>query len=102
MSKATHQRKHPAISDAEEAAIQRGIAADPDAAEIPAENIKAMRPFSELVAKKRMGRPPSENPKEQVTMRYDSDVLAAFRATGAGWQTRMNEALRTYLKEHAL
>jgi len=51
---------------------------------------------------KRMGRPPKENPKEQVTMRYDAEVLKAFRATGAGWQTRMNDALKTYLKEHPL
>jgi uncharacterized protein (DUF4415 family) len=49
-----------------------------------------------------MGRPPKENPKEQVSVRYDADVLEAFRATGDGWQTRMNDALRTYLKEHPL
>jgi uncharacterized protein (DUF4415 family) len=35
-------------------------------------------------------------------MRYDADVLEAFRATGSGWQTRMNDALKTYLKEHPL
>jgi len=29
------------------------------------------------------------------------DVLKAFRATGKGWQTRMNEALKDWLKEHA-
>lgn len=102
MNKAEHPRKHPAISDAEEAAIQRGIDADPDAAEIPAEVIKGMRPFSELVAQKRMGRPPKDNPKEQISVRYDADVVAAFRSTGEGWQTRMNDALRTYLKEHPL
>jgi uncharacterized protein (DUF4415 family) len=49
-----------------------------------------------------MGRPPKEKPKEQVSVRYDADVLEAFRATGEGWQTRMNDALRTYLKEHPL
>lgn len=75
---------------------------DLDSAEVPTENIKAMRPFSELVAQKRMGRPPKENPKEQVSIRYDADVVAAFRASGDGWQTRMNDALRTYLKEHPL
>lgn len=73
-----------------------------DSAEVPTENIKAMRPFSELLEKKRMGRPPKENPKEQISVRYDADVVEAFRATGEGWQTRMNDALRTYLKEHPL
>jgi uncharacterized protein (DUF4415 family) len=41
------------------------------------------------------GRPPlGEAPKEQVSLRLDRDVLAWFRAQGAGWQSRMNEALR--------
>jgi uncharacterized protein (DUF4415 family) len=40
------------------------------------------------------GRPRAENPKEQVTLRLDPDILARFRATGDGWQTRINEALR--------
>ena len=41
-----------------------------------------------------MGRPPLENPKVPLNLRIDADVLAAFRATGDGWQTRMNDALR--------
>jgi uncharacterized protein (DUF4415 family) len=36
------------------------------------------------------------------TIRFDLDVLAAFKATGKGWQTRMNEALREWLKEHPM
>ena len=40
------------------------------------------------------GRPPLENPKVSQTLRLDADILAAFKKTGAGWQTRMNEALR--------
>jgi uncharacterized protein (DUF4415 family) len=40
--------------------------------------------------------------KEQVAIRYSPEVLAAFRATGAGWQTRMNEALKDWLKTHLL
>jgi uncharacterized protein (DUF4415 family) len=39
--------------------------------------------------------------KVSTTVRFDSDVLDAFRATGRGWQTRMNEALKEWLKEHA-
>ena len=40
------------------------------------------------------GRPKSANPKEAVNLRLDGDLVAHFRATGPGWQTRINEALR--------
>jgi len=43
--------------------------------------------------RRRMGRPPLDNPKEQINIRLDSPILAAFRATGRGWQTRINEVL---------
>jgi len=36
-----------------------------------------------------------------VSFRFDRDVLAAFRAAGPGWQTRMNAALRDWLKDHS-
>ena len=39
-------------------------------------------------------RPPLENPKEAVKLRLDHDVLAAYRKTGSGWQTRINADLR--------
>jgi uncharacterized protein (DUF4415 family) len=42
----------------------------------------------------RRGRPPLENPKEAVKLRLDHDVLAAYRKTGSGWQTRINADLR--------
>lgn len=41
----------------------------------------------------KIGRPVGSN-KEQVALRIDKDVLAQWRASGAGWQSRMNEALR--------
>ena len=41
----------------------------------------------------RRGRPPGLT-KTQVSLRLDNEVLAAFRAQGPGWQSRMNEALR--------
>ena len=43
----------------------------------------------------------TEQKKQSVTIRYDADVVTAFKATGAGWQTRMNDALREWLKTHA-
>ncbi len=49
----------------------------------------------------RRGRPKGSGTKEQVAVRFDHDVLAAFRAAGPGWQTRMNAALREWLKTHS-
>lgn len=44
------------------------------------------------------GRPKAEDPKQQVTVRLDQDVLARLRATGPGWQGRLNEAVREWLE----
>lgn len=42
-----------------------------------------------------VGRPPQRvRAKQQVTLRLDPDVIERFRAGGAGWQGRINEALR--------
>lgn len=51
--------------------------------------------------RKQRGRPAGSGNKEQVAIRFDNDVLAAFRAAGPGWQTRMNAALRDWLKDHS-
>ena len=50
--------------------------------------------------RKQRGRPNGTD-KESTTIRFDRDVLAAFRAAGPGWQTRMNAALRDWLKDHS-
>lgn len=39
-------------------------------------------------------RPHVRVPKKQITLRLDVDVIATFKATGDGWQSRINEALR--------
>lgn len=44
------------------------------------------------------GRPKSNHPKQQVTLRLDGAVLEGFRATGPGWQSRINAELRKALK----
>jgi uncharacterized protein (DUF4415 family) len=41
-----------------------------------------------------VGRPRKAAPKEAVNIRLDPDVVAHFRATGPGWQSRINAALR--------
>jgi uncharacterized protein (DUF4415 family) len=43
------------------------------------------------------GRPRGNGRKTATSIRIDKDVLSAFRATGRGWQTRMNDALRAWL-----
>ena len=49
----------------------------------------------------RKSRGKNKNPtKEQVAIRFDPEVIAAFRADGPGWQTRMNKALKEWLVEH--
>ena len=45
----------------------------------------------------RRGRPKSAHTKEQINLRLDPDILAALRAAGPGWQTRINTILRTAL-----
>jgi uncharacterized protein (DUF4415 family) len=42
------------------------------------------------------GRPKSSN-KSAVSLRIDNDILKALRATGEGWQTRLNDLLRAAL-----
>lgn len=49
----------------------------------------------------RRGRPPLAAPKKAVSVRLDADVLEGLRATGPGWQTRINEALREWLARRA-
>ena len=58
-----------------------------------------LRAGLETLSRKR-GRPAGSGSKEQVAIRIDRDVLAEFRAGGPGWQTRMNDALREWLKAH--
>jgi uncharacterized protein (DUF4415 family) len=51
--------------------------------------------------RRQRGRPTGSD-KESTTIRFDRDVLAAFRAGGPGWQTRMNAALRDWLKRQTI
>jgi uncharacterized protein (DUF4415 family) len=46
----------------------------------------------------RRDRPKSDSPKEAVSLRLDPDVVAHYRATGPGWQSRINETLRQAAK----
>lgn len=59
------------------------------------EGTKLIRPATGTL--KSIGRPTSANPKKQVTLRLDPDVVDRFRATGKGWQSRINSELRKAL-----
>lgn len=86
---------------------------DDENPEWTAEDFALARPASEVLPKlvgkataaemlrPRRGRPVSANPKAHVNLRLDPDVVAAFRATGRGWQTRLNAALKDWLKDHS-
>lgn len=50
---------------------------------------------------KRIPRGPQKSPlKERITIRLSPEVVAPFRATGDGWQTRLDAALKDWLKTH--
>ncbi len=96
----------------EDAAINAGIAADSDSREWTDNDFAQARPASAsfppetyaalLEIRRPRGRPKAEQTKEFTAIRLDADLLAAFRATGKGWQTRVNAALRQYLSEHPI
>lgn len=46
------------------------------------------------------GRPTLAVTKKPTTIRFDPDVLERLKATGKGWQTRVNEAMRQWLDAH--
>jgi uncharacterized protein (DUF4415 family) len=65
------------------------------------EMIRRLRPISKETLdfiNRARGRPPSENPKQAVSLRLDRDVIEHFKKEGPGWQSRMNEALRKQAK----
>jgi uncharacterized protein (DUF4415 family) len=89
------------ISDEEDAKLTAAAEADPDNPPLTDEQWARMRPaylvHPDLVAKRlrrERGRPKAATTKQQVTLRIDRDVLDKFRATGEGWQSRINAALR--------
>ncbi|MGI4799986.1 MAG: BrnA antitoxin family protein [Janthinobacterium lividum] len=86
-------------TDEEEAAINRGIAADPDNPELTdaqfAQMVPAAAVVPDLVAEAVRRRGTQKAPtKEMISLRLDQDVLERWRATGPGWQSRVNEVLR--------
>jgi uncharacterized protein (DUF4415 family) len=40
--------------------------------------------------------------KERVAVSFDKEIINYFRATGSDWQSRMNDALTEWIREHAV
>jgi len=96
MSKAS---KRPAIAiptTTEDRAITAAAKADPYAQPLTAKQLKAMVPMRTL-----RGRPKAASPKLLVSVRYSQEVLAYFKSTGEGWQSRMDGVLRDYVNRQA-
>ncbi|WP_096663324.1 BrnA antitoxin family protein [Polaromonas sp. AET17H-212] len=79
---------------AEDAAITAAALADPDAVPFTDAEWLQAKPLV------RRGRPLGSGSKTQVTLRLDVEVVEKFRATGEGWQTRINDALKSWVRTH--
>ncbi len=79
----------------ENEAINKAIASDPDTFDPKDGFDKLVR-----VDPRRLGRPVGSGHKSQISIRLDDEVLEEFRKSGPGWQTRVNEALKDWLRTH--
>jgi uncharacterized protein (DUF4415 family) len=109
------KRKFHIPSDAEDAALTRAAEGDADNPPLTDAQLNHMQPARDVlpslvgdqtaeVLLKRRGRPatPTGQHKVHTTIRLDPDLLDAFKDTGAGWQSRMNDALREWAKSHGM
>lgn len=76
-----------------------------EVAELSAADLKAFEPAREVLPeslRRKLGvRGPQRSPiKERITIRLSPEVVQSFRATGEGWHTRVDAALRDWLKKH--
>ena len=96
MSKVSKQVAVLMPSVEEDRAITAAAKDDPDAQPLTAEQLQAMVPLKSV-----RGRPRSDNIKLLVSIRYSADVIAYFKSTGAGWQSKMNGVLQDYVARHS-
>lgn len=92
--------KRPAIVPPtleEDRAINAAARTDPDAQPLTARELALMGSTRAL-----RGRPEAKTKKQLVSIRYSPEVLAYFRSTGQGWQSRMDGVLREYVKRQSL
>ena len=79
----------------EDAAITAAAMSDPDAVPFTDAEWEQVKPLV------RRGRPLGSGSKTQVTLRLDVEVVQKFRASGDGWQTRINDALKSWVRTQA-
>lgn len=79
----------------EDAVITAAAMSDPDAVPLTDAEWEAVKP------RLRLGRPPATVTKERITIRLSREVVEQFRASGNGWQTRVDAALKEWLKTHS-
>jgi len=80
-----------------EESIERMAMEDPD------NFLKTDEDWSKAIVHRPGIRGPQKAPtKKSIAIRLSQDVLENFKATGTGWQSRIDDALRTFLKEHPL
>lgn len=80
---------------AEDASITAAALADPDAPPLTDAEWAQVKPLA------RRGRPLGSGSKTQVTLRLDVEVVEKFKASGDGWQTRINDVLKSWVRTHA-
>lgn len=91
--------KRPAVAMPtveEDKAITAAARSDPDAQPLTPKQLKSMVPLRTL-----RGRPKSDNKKLLVSVRYSPEVVAYFKSTGEGWQSRMDGVLQQYVARHS-
>ncbi|HEX4985206.1 MAG TPA: BrnA antitoxin family protein [Burkholderiales bacterium] len=96
MSKTSRITKIKLPTVAEDRKIRAAAKADPDAQPLTTKQLKAMVPLKSL-----RGRPRSDSPKQLVSIRYSRDVVEYFKATGDGWQSRMDGVLLAYVNRRS-
>ena len=82
------------------------IDTDGEVRELTAEDMAKFKPAAEVLSlslRKKLGvRGPQRTPtKERITIRLSREVVEQFRESGEGWQTRVDAALREWLKNHS-
>lgn len=85
------------VSNFSEAEVEQMALDDPD------NFLKTDQDWAQATIHRPGTRGPQKAPtKKSIAIRLSQDVVDNFKSTGAGWQSRIDEALRTYLKEHPL
>jgi uncharacterized protein (DUF4415 family) len=93
MSKITNRPVIELPTPEEDAAILQAALADPDAQPMSDEHFATRLPMR--------GRPKSDQKKLLLSIRYSPEVISFFKASGEGWQTRINQVLQEYVAQQS-